>query len=145
DAETFFGASTVLLIAELAASATLLTALSRFRGAAKVTLLGMGVRNIARRRKRSLATLGLLACGSFLIASIGVFRLDAVKDARKRSAGTGGFALIGESTLPVAQDLNTKAGREFFGLDDQALEGVHVAPLRVREGDDASCLNLNRA
>src|SRR5439155_25949210 len=133
------------LLAGLGACATLLTALSRSPGAAKVTLLVMGIRNMARRRKRSLATLGLLACGSFLIASIGVFRLDAVKDAQKRSSGTGGFALFGESALPVVQDLNAKAGREHFGLDEKRLEGVQVVPLRVREGDEASCLNLNRA
>jgi endonuclease YncB( thermonuclease family) len=43
------------------------------------------------------------------------------------------------------QDLNTQAGREFFGLDAKSLSGVSVVPLRVRDGDDASCLNLNRA
>ena len=74
-----------------------------------------------------------------------MFRLEAVKDAEKRSSGTGGFALIGETTMPVTQDLNTKAGREFFGLDDKELAGVSFVPFRVREGDDASCLNLNRA
>src|SRR5207247_4527523 len=92
-----------------------------------------------------LATISLLACGSFLIASIGVFRLDAVKDAERRASGSGGFALIGESTLPIVQDLNSRAGREFFGLDDSALNGVSFVPFRVREGDEASCLNLNRA
>ena len=40
----------------------------------------------------------MLACGSFLIVSIGVFRLDANRDATKRDSGTGGFALIGETT-----------------------------------------------
>jgi len=112
---------------------------------AKFSLSEIGVRNCARRRKRSVATLGLLACGSFLIASIGVFRLDAVKDSDRRQSGTGGFALIGESTLPIVQDLNSKPGRDFFGLDDQVLTGVTFVPFRVREGDDASCLNLNRA
>jgi len=80
-----------------------------------------------------------------LIASIGVFRLDEVKDAERRTSGTGGFALIGESTMPIMQDLNSKGGREFFGLDDNALAGVEFVPFRVREGDEASCLNLNRA
>ena len=68
------------------------------------------MRGCARRRKRSLATIALLACGAFLIASIGVFRLDANRDATRRDSGTGGFALIGESTMPVVQDLNTKRG-----------------------------------
>ena len=41
--------------------------------------------------------------------------------------------------------MNSKPGRDFFGLDDQVLTGVTFVPFRVREGDDASCLNLNRA
>ena len=147
NAELFFSAGALLLVAGIAFSAAYLSSLASGRNAAvaKFPLGELGVRNCARRRKRSLATLGLLACGSFLIASIAVFRLEAVKDAEKRSSGTGGFALIGETTMPVAQDLNTKAGREFFGLDDQELAGVSFVPFRVREGDDASCLNLNRA
>ena len=103
------------------------------------------MRGCARRRKRSLATVALLACGSFLIVSIGVFRLDANRDATLRTSGTGGFALMGESTMPVVQDLNTRAGREFFGLSADDLAGVNVVPFRVRAGDEASCLNLNRA
>jgi ABC-type antimicrobial peptide transport system permease subunit len=114
-------------------------------GAARLTLGGLAVRGCARRRKRSLATVALLACGAFLIVAIGVFRLDANSDATKRTSGTGGFALIGEATMPVVQDLNTRAGREFFGLGEQELANVNVAPLRVRAGDEASCLNLNRA
>ncbi len=110
-----------------------------------VTLGSLGLRGCARRRKRSLATVAMLACGSFLIVSIGVFRLDANRDATKRTSGTGGFALIGESTMPVVQDLNSQSGREFFALKEDDLKGVSVVPFRVREGDEASCLNLNRA
>lgn len=147
NAGAFFGAGTLLLIAGLVFSSSYLSRLAGGVGSAvpKFTFGELGVRNCARRRTRSLSTLGLLACGSFLIASIGVFRLDAVKGAEKRSSGTGGFALIGESTFPVVHDLNTPSGREFFGLDDKSLDGVQVVPMRVRDGDDASCLNLNRA
>src|SRR5439155_1695413 len=80
-----------------------------------------------------------------VIAAIGVFRVDANRDATRRSSGTGGFALVGEATMPVVHDLNSKSGREFFGMNAEELAGVEVVPLRVREGDDASCLNLNRA
>jgi hypothetical protein len=79
------------------------------------------------------------------VLSIGVFRLDENANATKRSSGTGGFALLGESTLPIVQDLNTKAGREALGLEEKSLDGVSVVSFRVRDGDDASCLNLNRA
>jgi ABC-type antimicrobial peptide transport system permease subunit len=179
NAESFFGAGTLLLIAGLglaagwlrwidhgkakppqhgsadASSASFTSGPSRGRGvrapmhcdgnAAGFTLGRLGLRGCARRRSRSLATIALLACGSFLIAAIGVFRLDASRDAGQRASGTGGFALWGESTLPVMHDLNTTSGREAFGLDAKDLAGVRVVPLRVRDGDEASCLNLNRA
>jgi hypothetical protein len=144
-AGTFFGAGALLLGAGLAFASTWLRRLERSESAARLTLPALGVRNATRRRTRSLATLGLLACGSFLIASIGVFRLDSVRDADKPTSGTGGFALVGESTLPVVQDLNTGRGRDSFALDAQTLAGVRFVPFRVRDGDDASCLNLNRA
>jgi ABC-type antimicrobial peptide transport system permease subunit len=145
DPDVFFGAGTLLLVAGLAAASAWLRRLAREAGVARLTLGGLGVRGCARRRKRSLATIALLACGSFVILAIGVFRLDANRDASRRDSGTGGFALIGESTMPVVQDLNTKAGREFYGLGAEQLAGVNVVPLRVHEGDVASCLNLNRA
>jgi putative ABC transport system permease protein len=150
----FFGAGALLLIAGLGFAAAMLASLAGGRSGPVISdkaatrapsLAGMGLRNCARRRKRSLATLGLLACGSFLVAAIGVFRLESNADAAKRSSGTGGFALIGESSHSIVQDLNSAEGREFYGLDGQALTNAQVVPLRVRDGEDASCLNLNRA
>src|SRR5262249_40127375 len=110
-----------------------------------ITITGMGLRSATRQRRRSLATMALLACGSFMIVAVGANRLDAHRDAFQRSSGTGGFALIGESSLPVIHDLNQREGRDFYGLKEEALRNVSVVPMRVRDGDDASCLNLNRA
>jgi ABC-type lipoprotein release transport system permease subunit len=145
DAEAFFEAGSLLLIAGLAAAWAWLAALAQRARGARLSFSGLGVRGCARRRKRSLATIALLACGSFVIVSIGAFRLDANRDASKPSSGTGGFMLIGEATLPVVQDLNSQSGREFFGLNPRDLAGVSVVPFRVQDGDEASCLNLNRA
>ncbi len=141
----FFGAGALLLGAAMAFTSAFLSRLERSEAAANLTLTGLGIRNATRRRRRSMATVAMLACGSFLIVSIGAFRLDENADATKRASGTGGFALLGESTLPVVQDLNSPAGREFFNLDAKAMTNVSVVPFRVRDGDDASCLNLNRA
>jgi hypothetical protein len=109
------------------------------------TLAAMAFSGLARRRSRSVATAAMLASGTFLIVSIGVFRLDANRDATKRTSGTGGFALIGESTMPVVADLNTKAGREAFALNEADFADVNFVQFRVQAGDEASCLNLNRA
>jgi len=147
NAGVFFGAGALCLLGGIAFASAGLARLQRVSSGhpSRLSLGGLGVRNCARRRPRSLATLSLLACGSFLIASIGVFRLDSARGAELRSSGTGGFALIGESSLPVVQDLNSESGREFFGLGTGDLESVQVVSLRVRDGDEASCLNLNRA
>ena len=108
-------------------------------------LVAMGLRGGTRSVRRSVATLGLLACGSFLVVSVGANRLDAVRNALDRSSGTGGFAFWGETTREVVHDLDSPEGREFHLLDDPALDRVRFVPLRVLPGEDASCLNLNRA
>jgi putative ABC transport system permease protein len=142
---TFFASGGLLLVSGLAATTVLLKLLARGQSGSNLTLRNMGIRNCARRHKRSLATVILLACGSFLIVAVGANKLDAGRDSHQRSSGTGGFALIGESTLPVIHDLNEESGRDFFGLNPANLEGASVVAFRVRDGDDASCLNLNRA
>ena len=144
-ADTFFSAGALLLIAGLGFAAAWLAAMARKSSTTHLTMSGLGLRGSTRRRKRSLATIGLLSCGAFLIIAIGAFRLDANQNATKRSSGTGGFALIGESTLPITYDLNGRAGQDFYGLHADDLKGVEVVSFRVRDGDDASCLNLNRA
>lgn len=151
NAGAFFGAGALVLIAGLSFVSAWLVRFSRVEQSAAAqagalfTTLALAVRGCARRRKRSLATVAMLACGSFLIVSIGVFRLDANRDATQKTSGTGGFAMIGETTLPVVQDLNSASGRDFFALNEQDLPGVTFVPFRVRAGDEASCLNLNRA
>jgi ABC-type lipoprotein release transport system permease subunit len=141
----FFGAGALLLISGLAIGAAWLARLERPELATQLTLSGLGVRGSVRRRKRSLATMALLASGCFVIIAIGVFRLDANQDSARRTSGTGGFAYFGESTIPIVQDLNTAGGREFFGLSSNSLAGVQFVAFRAHDGDDASCLNLNRA
>jgi hypothetical protein len=73
------------------------------------------------------------------------FRRSDVPDARDPSSGTGGFALLAESLLPIHRDLNSKEGKQALNLDlpeDKAVEGVGFVAFRLRPGDDASCLNL---
>lgn len=141
----FFGAGALLLVAGLTAVSLALTRLATTVSTARLTLRNLALRTATRRRRRSLAVVALLASGSFLIAAIGVFRLDAVRGADRRASGTGGFALIGQASQPVVQDLDSAKGREAYGLDAAKLTGVSVVPMRVRDGDEASCLNLNRA
>jgi putative ABC transport system permease protein len=140
----FFGAGSLLLISGIAFGHTLLAAMARTSRIA-TTLARVGMRGAARLPGRSLTTVTVLASGVFMIVSVSSFRHDPHEHAHERSSGTGGFALFAQATLPVYEDLNTPEARAAFGLDEQVLRNVRVVAMRVRDGDDASCLNLNRA
>ncbi len=142
-AGAFFGAGALLLIAGLAACRHLLGRFARPAVAGLPSMAALGLRNSGRRPGRSLATIALLASGTFLVVAVQSNRLEAPGDPSLRASGTGGFTLFGRSTLPVLRDLDSTAGREAYALDDADLEGVELLPLRVRDGDDASCLNLS--
>jgi ABC-type lipoprotein release transport system permease subunit len=144
-AGAFFAAGALLLIAGLGLTQFLLRMLTGSWSKPMTSLAGLGLRNATRRCGRSLAVVGLLACGIFLVVAVGANRGDPLANAHRRDSGTGGFAIFGESTIAVLHDLNTRTGRESMGLRDSLLEGLKVVQLRVHEGDDASCLNLNRA
>jgi hypothetical protein len=139
----FFGAGALLLIAGC------LFALARLRqvagGTGAESIAQLGARNISRRRGRSLATIAVLASGVFMVIAVDSFRKGAPEDSARRDSGTGGFAFIGESSAPIYEDLNSAKGRDAYALDDKLMTGVRVVQMRVRDGDDASCLNLNRA
>ena len=105
----------------------------------------LALRNTTRRRGRSLATIGVLASGVFMVVAVDSFRKTGDIDATRKDSGTGGFALIGESASPIYEDLNSQKGRDAYALDDKLMAGVRVVQMRVRDGDDASCLNLNKA
>jgi len=141
----FFGAGALLLIAGLGLSQALLRILAGSWHITMTSLRGLGLRNSARRSGRSLAVVGLLACGIFLVVAVGANRHSPLAQAQRRDSGTGGFALYGESAIGILHDLNSQSGRQSMGLADSELEGVRIVQLRVNDGDDASCLNLNRA
>jgi hypothetical protein len=90
--------------------------------------------------------LSLVAFACFLLVSVGAFRKDAGHGAGDRSSGTGGFALMAESVAPLMDDPNTRRGRGELGLDadEPLLDGVTITRVRLRPGDEASCLTLYR-
>ena len=141
----FFGAGALLLIAGLCLTHSILKVVAGRWKRAVTSLAGLGVRNSTRRTGRSLAVVGLLACGIFLVIAVGANKKDPLTQSHQRGSGTGGFALYGESTIPILYDLNTNSGKESLRLDDGTLDEVEFVQFRVHEGDDASCLNLNRA
>ena len=141
NAGAFFGAGACLLMAGIGFSQCWLTRPSGSAAVGLFSLHQLGLRNAAKRPGRSLTTISVLAGGVFLLVAVSAFHQDVRPDA----LGTGGFALYAQSTLPVYDNLNNPSGREIFGLSDEILKGVKIVHVRVRDGDDASCLNLNRA
>jgi hypothetical protein len=144
-AGVFFGAGTLLLIAGIGLTHTLLRIIASSWNNAMSSLAGLGLRNTTRRSGRSLAVVGLLACGIFLVIAVGANRHNPLDQPRKSDSGTGGFTLFGESSISILHDLSSRSGRQSMSLDDKLLENVQIVQIRVHEGDDASCFNLNRA
>jgi len=139
----FFAGGTILLIALLCYQAAWLR--RRRRGPIYSTdrwpILHLGFRNAGYRPGRSVLCIALIAAAAFIIVSVGAFRRRAESVLERRS-GSGGFALLASSVVPLVHNPNTNSGREALTLDDQQLSSLSFALFRVRPGDDASCLNL---
>ncbi len=124
------------------------TAQRRYRSAHQAGPSGAVPTGDAQRRRnpsRSTLTVGLVASASFLIIAISAFRLEPPEAVRQPDSGSGGFSLMAQSDLPIYQDLNTEDGRVELGFssaDEKQLDGREIVSLRVKPGDDASCLNL---
>jgi putative ABC transport system permease protein len=144
-AGAFFGAGALLLVGTLALIRAALRIAAGGWDRPMVSLQGLGLRNATRRSGRSLAIVALLACGVFMVVAVGANRRNPQDEAKGRDSGTGGFALYGDCSIPILHDLNTESGRKALGLADRDLNGVQAVQFRARAGDDASCLNLNRA
>ncbi|MBM3777523.1 MAG: ABC transporter permease [Acidimicrobiia bacterium] len=136
----FFGSGALLLIAGLAGLVLWLRGTSRAPfTTGTLPLVRFGIRNARYRPSRSVLSAALIAAASFLIVSVGAFRLS-VGNQEDRASGTGGYALIGESLVPLMHDPGTDAGRDALAL--VGIDALDVARFRLRPGDDASCANL---
>ncbi len=141
----FFGAGTLMLVSVMIWIGMALRRLGSRTPGKLHSLTSLAMRNSSRRWGRSMAVVAMLACGVFMVAAVSANRKDPRAGAEKHSSGTGGFVLYAESSVPVVQDLNSDAGRMDWGLDAAVLDETGFLSLSVRDGDDASCLNLNRA
>jgi len=102
----------------------------------------LALRNSTANPGRSLLALGLVASASFVLVMVAANRRQEPEAGR---LGWAGFTLIGESQVPLYQDLGSPEGRAALGLADAAeavLAKTEIAGLRELPGDDASCLNL---
>jgi ABC-type antimicrobial peptide transport system permease subunit len=131
----FFAAGSLLLLSGMGLCRHALIVLNSHGNAEGYSLRRLALQNVARRQGRSLAVIALLASGCFMVFAVSSMQEDLRANAHDRSSGTGGFALVAESTFPLLDD-------PFGNLDTPGVSGTAI---KVRDGDDASCLNLNRA
>ncbi len=139
----FFGAGAAVLTAGLLGA----VAWTRHRIRAppsRLTFRALVLDGAVRRAGHGLLIVGLLAGGTFVALSVSALRDDPAARARRRDSGTGGFALFADATTPVLFDLNATSDRARLELPDGDPPWRAIA-LRVRDGEDAGCLNLNRA
>ncbi len=140
----FFLAGALLLAGFVLLCSLLLNRRSEQRRQAGLNLNALAWQSIRRRHNRTLAVIALLACGCFMVVAVGANRRDPWHQARQRFSGTGGFAFWAESTVPIYYDLNDPATLKELGLIEE-MKDVRVISMRMRAGDDATCLNINRA
>ncbi len=145
-AGAFFGAGAALLVGCLLIMAARLrdrrTAAIAGRGTWAVSRLG--IRSAALRPSRTLLSMALIASAAFIIVSVEAFRRDARELTKDPKSGTGGYALLAESELPLVHDPNSPSGREALVVQAPELSRARFTRFRVRVGEDASCLNLYR-
>jgi len=100
-------------------------------------------KNLIYRRRNGIISVTVLAAGLFVVFSTGLNRKN-FSDSSALLSGTGGYTLWGENSVPLYHSLSNSEGRERFGLSGLPAD-ASILQFYRRGGDDASCLNLNKA
>lgn len=143
----FFGGGAALLVALLCFQWVWLRRRQKksIQGTGWLTVSRLGFRNVTHRPARSVLCITLIAFSTFIIVAVDAFRRDG-PELKDKKSGSGGFPLMAESLVPLVHDPNTPAGREALNLGNDAtspsIADATYTRLRLRPGDDASCLNL---
>lgn len=117
--------------------------LGRHVSASPHSLTGLAYSNIRRRPGRNTAVIALIALSFFLLAIVGVHYQAGNPEQDRRALGN--FQLYGQSAFPVLYDLNDPCQAQRLQLTDDIVANCRFTACRLYQGDDASCLNLNRA
>jgi putative ABC transport system permease protein len=139
----FFAAGFAALAGLLAVVRLALAAAPRGPARSLVALAG---RTLAARPGRAFSIAAIVACGQFLVVAVSAFAVRPPADPADRGSPTGGWTTIATFGEPTAVDPADPMIRGSLGLSteqERALAGTTVALLRVSDGDDASCTNLN--
>ena len=114
------------------------------------SVASLGVGNASRQTGRSMMTVAMLSCATFLVVAVAAGQYNPRNSAvPKFDSGDGGFLLVAESSRPILFDWNTEEGRAMLHLDEggntesrEKLRASNTIPFRLHAGDESSCLNL---
>ena len=130
----FFGAGFLLMVSLL----LFLRGAGRARPARRQGAAWAGVRRaLGAAEGRGGPVAVLLAVGVFLTVGILAMRHDPADGCERPWSGGGGFASIVTSVRALDRERGLELARRVSGAEG-------VVPVRVREGDEAGCLNMNR-
>ncbi len=135
----FFGAGFLLVVSFLLFTGQLAALWSeRYgrRGAAVVSPFAAGVVAACRSGGRGRTLTVLLAAGFFLTVGMLAMKHDPAAESERSSSGSGGFQCMVFSTFGRNREGGVELARRVTGSDS-------VVPVRVREGDEAGCMNMS--
>ncbi len=136
---TFFMAGSALLVSFILLMDRLLTS-SKSKNTSSFNLKKLIWKNMTSNKSRSMMVIILLSIGSFLVISTGANRQDLFTKSYEKTSGTGGFNYFAKTTMPILKDLSDTKVKSDYGINDS----ISIIQFRSIQGDDASCLNLNR-
>ncbi len=119
---------------------------SGFQNGPSYGITALALKNAGLRRNRSITVIILLALGTFSIFITAANRKTFYGLEDDVRSGTGGFRYWAETGIPLRYDPGSPLGIKEYAIGDEScLKNAGITALQKFEGDDASCLNLNKA
>lgn len=98
------------------------------------------IRNLKFNKQRNLVIIIMLSIATFIVVTTGLNRKNVFEKNVNPKSGTGGFMWVAESTIPILHDINNPGYRKEQGITEK----FNTIQFSIADGDDASCLNLNK-
>lgn len=108
-------------------------------------IVHLALKNLRAAKMASIAIVSLISAGTFVVIITGSNKETFFGTEFNNSSGTGGYKLYSEFGIPLQFSLQTSRGQEKYGIQDaDSLSSTEFLEIRGVNGDDASCLNLNK-
>ncbi|MCX6287157.1 MAG: ABC transporter permease [Bacteroidetes bacterium] len=110
------------------------------------SFVSLSLKNAGLKRSRTMTVIILLAMGTFSIFITAANKKTFYGSENDARSGTGGFGFWAETSIPLRYDPDSPMGKKEYALQDEScFRNAGLVAMQRLEGDDASCLNLNKA